>query len=1007
MKILKISFKNIHSLEGKHTIDFEDKRFTQTNLFAITGATGSGKSTILDVISLALYNQMPRMFKISPNEIQKNGAIITHGKTDAYARVMYHCPKGVFISEWSIRIKRTGAIDNIQMQLYDIHGTPLGQNRQDIPKANAENIGLSYEQFIKSVMLAQGDFALFLKVSKKERSALLEQITGTEIYRILGKMAFEKNKESKIRLKSLEDSKLLFQQKILPKELYLSKKQELTHNETTLIVLQKELSILENQRAVKEKLAKILQKITDIEVEINQKIEKLNIFQQKKGERLELHKKTESFSEDLLQWKNITELLEQNNNKLLQKKSEKDDFFVKKTNFLIEVQSFIQKKCNETQLSEEMEAFRQEILTLQAQKSEKQLDFRNQTLLLSSLLKPLYIEIDGKTNFTELKRSLVEKIEIYHNEKMTLKTQLYEYNLQEIEQEITLLQEQIKSIQKAEKIAVDILQKHQFVIEKQQKIAQLEADIFSFPTEINTLKIQQEAQSKALKYLRIEKENADLKKSLEAHRSQLIEGKPCPLCGSVHHPWSNMPDNEKDTLSEQIFNQEKELENLQKKLVVKESKLSITNTTIKTLNSEIFILNEEILEKEKKFSNDYLTYQLTDNWEKLQSANEEKIQLLKKYEQLDTQFKSLQNSLPIVNNILKIIQIGIEIGAKLEKKIGKYNVNEKISTYQSFWNNLQAKISINQQQIKDLEVNQAIYKNQKKQLDDELNSKVFVQNFASITEALSARLPFEEANQLMKEKQELEGAIKTLQTQKEILDTDFQEVKNQDIVESMENLVQNIEQKYIKNKEINKNIEEIRFILRNNDQNQQEIDELEQKIKQEIEKNRSWRLLDMLIGDATGAKFNQFAQDLTLQQLIQLANRRLVRLSPRYILSQPSENEDDSLVIIDNDMGQKRRSVKTLSGGETFILSLSLALALSDLASNNVKISSLFIDEGFGTLDPETLDQTLDTLERLQQESDKMIGVISHVEALKERISTQIQLKQKGSGFSTLTVIPH
>ncbi|MDZ7847105.1 MAG: SbcC/MukB-like Walker B domain-containing protein [Owenweeksia sp.] len=160
-----------------------------------------------------------------------------------------------------------------------------------------------------------------------------------------------------------------------------------------------------------------------------------------------------------------------------------------------------------------------------------------------------------------------------------------------------------------------------------------------------------------------------------------------------------------------------------------------------------------------------------------------------------------------------------------------------------------------------------------------------------------------------------------------------------------------------------------------------------------------------LIGDKIGKRFNDFAQDLTLQQLLALANNRLSQLTDRYRVASPQEDEDDSLIAIDDHMGGQRRSVKTLSGGETFVLSLSLALALSDLASKNVEINSLFIDEGFGTLDPETLDQTLDTLEKLQTESSKTIGIISHVEALKERISTQIQLERNGQGYSSLKVV--
>ena len=122
----------------------------------------------------------------------------------------------------------------------------------------------------------------------------------------------------------------------------------------------------------------------------------------------------------------------------------------------------------------------------------------------------------------------------------------------------------------------------------------------------------------------------------------------------------------------------------------------------------------------------------------------------------------------------------------------------------------------------------------------------------------------------------------------------------------------------------------------------------------------------ILIGDAKGKKFNDYAQDLTLSQLLVLANERLNLLTDRYKIDKANKDEDDSLVVIDAHMGGQRRSVKTLSGGETFIMSLALALALSDFASRKVEINSLFIDEGFGTLDPETLDKTLDTLEVLQ-----------------------------------------
>jgi DNA repair protein SbcC/Rad50 len=105
-------------------------------------------------------------------------------------------------------------------------------------------------------------------------------------------------------------------------------------------------------------------------------------------------------------------------------------------------------------------------------------------------------------------------------------------------------------------------------------------------------------------------------------------------------------------------------------------------------------------------------------------------------------------------------------------------------------------------------------------------------------------------------------------------------------------------------------------------------------------------------------------------------------------------------------MGAEKRSVKTLSGGEKFMVSLSLALSMSEMASQQVKIQSLFIDEGISTLDPETLDQVVSTLEQLQTGTQKTIGIISHVEALKDRIMTQVQLEKSSTGFSTMKIVP-
>ena len=164
-----------------------------------------------------------------------------------------------------------------------------------------------------------------------------------------------------------------------------------------------------------------------------------------------------------------------------------------------------------------------------------------------------------------------------------------------------------------------------------------------------------------------------------------------------------------------------------------------------------------------------------------------------------------------------------------------------------------------------------------------------------------------------------------------------------------------------------------------------------------------WQRLDGLIGSAKGDKFRKFAQGLTLDHLLQLANQHLARLHARYGLRRKSTGELE-LEIVDAWQGDAARDTRTLSGGEGFLVSLALALALSDLVSNKTSIDSLFLDEGFGSLDGDTLEIALTALDSLNA-SGKMIGIISHVEAMKERISAQIRVEKGGGvGHSRLVV---
>ncbi len=194
---------------------------------------------------------------------------------------------------------------------------------------------------------------------------------------------------------------------------------------------------------------------------------------------------------------------------------------------------------------------------------------------------------------------------------------------------------------------------------------------------------------------------------------------------------------------------------------------------------------------------------------------------------------------------------------------------------------------------------------------------------------------------------------------------------------------------------------ELRQQVKQDEENRRQQQNLLLEIEKASAQVEDWAHLNALIGSREGDKFRKFAQGLTLDNLVWLANDQLSRLHGRYLL-QRKASEALELEVVDTWQADAVRDTRTLSGGESFLVSLALALALSDLVSHKTRIDSLFLDEGFGTLDSETLDTALDALDALNA-SGKIIGVISHVEAMKERIPVQIKVKKiNGLGYSRL-----
>jgi exonuclease SbcC len=292
------------------------------------------------------------------------------------------------------------------------------------------------------------------------------------------------------------------------------------------------------------------------------------------------------------------------------------------------------------------------------------------------------------------------------------------------------------------------------------------------------------------------------------------------------------------------------------------------------------------------------------------------------------------------------------------------------------------------------------------QADAALQSALQASPFSSLPELLSALLPADERDRLRQQRDKLieqQQRCAALHEQAEQAWRQNLSLRPSTLAAQADPLV--IEQQLANSKallaEKVRHQGEIQQQLSSHQRRRNEQQALLQTIAASEKNYADWSYLNELIGSREGDKFRKFAQGLTLDNLIHLANRQLARLHDRYQLQRKTAAELE-LEVVDTWQAEAVRDTRTLSGGESFLVSLALALALSDLVSYKTRIDSLFLDEGFGTLDAETLDIALDALDTLNA-SGKMIGVISHVDAMKERIPVQIKVKKvNGMGISRL-----
>ena len=1004
MKICKVKFKNIHSLKGEHEIDFENGVLGEAGLFVITGATGTGKSSILDVITLALFNRIPRIDSpITESIIEKEGVILTKNAPDCFAEIEYEVKGIKYRSNWSIRRTRTGSLDSRKQDLTDVKTNAIiVSGIRDVVKKNEELIGLNFDQFVQSMILAQGQFSKLLLAKKDDRNLILEKITGSSVYRKIGILVFERHREI---------TNLVATQRTIMGETVLLE-QEAIDSINADIVEKKPLLELEKSKHKSFNDKKLLKE----SIQKNQLIKEKNkadwdaFLEEKKAfapqeNQLAIHDDLVGFRDQMNQIEHQKNTASKLSETIFTFDEHLKTLEIQKATNIVLASKLIGKTITEIDFEVELDSFLKQVVALQKEEQIKLAKTEQELQRLKDKLQVL-VTFGISLNIND---ELTEKIEEEIN---SISTIIVQSGLSSREEVLSKKTEFANLILPA----TQLIGSRKLYDAKKESIESLTKSISSQEGKLaEAIKEEKQLKSKIdvveakVKIAAVELEDWKGRKSLDQHRSELEDGKPCPLCGSENHPYSenieealiNALQEKWDSLSSELITYQKEhfkligsIANFKELGVIDTDKLKEQSddfisleTSVKTLCNQLkWDLNSLTIDWEAELK----TYQ-----EKQSELDilEKKFQALKGLEDL----KDNNTCYLIFNEAFlkaKDIRISIYDGDDINTEVNTLKTNFVL--YNSSIEGLNLQLKANQENLK-------IAIGSQKSLSELLFPKLEEKGIESLEQLKSKLLDEDVASCIRKESIEIIGKEASLKTTINATNVLLDEENRLDDTSiSLEELIELLLKLSDAISELQKHIWDQEQKIKVNEDNKQRLQKSQQVLDALLKDLSLWSKMNALIGDGQGKKFSNFVQDLTLRQLIEYGNKRLAGFSDRYLLE--VANDSDALQVIDTYMGNSKRSVTSLSGGETFKLSLALAFGLSDLAARNVNIESLFIDEGFGSLDPESLDQAITILENMQNESNKSIGIISHVGELKDRIGTKIKLLKTGAGYSTIEI---